>query len=62
MIPVVERVVSCARRKPPFPLSFVVKMFVSPMVIAPVGGGVDAVTVTVADWVAVPPLPVQVRV
>ena len=27
----------------------------------PVGGGVLAVTVTVADWLALPPVPVQVR-
>ena len=27
----------------------------------PVGGGVFAVTVTVADWLALPPVPVQVR-
>jgi hypothetical protein len=28
----------------------------------PVGGGVLAATVTVADWLALPPVPVQVRV
>ena len=28
----------------------------------PVGGGVLAVTVTVADWLALPPVPVQVNV
>jgi hypothetical protein len=27
----------------------------------PVGGGVLAVTVTVADWLALPPAPVQVK-
>jgi len=29
---------------------------------APLGGGVLAVTDTVADWLALPPVPVQVRV
>ena len=28
----------------------------------PVGGGVLAVTLTVADWLALPPVPVQLKV